>query len=88
MTRVNIKIFGEVQGVFFRRFARLKAMEIGITGFVKNEPDGAVYMEAEGGEKALGQFLEWCRHGPESAKVEKVESFPGNVKGFSDFIIK
>ncbi|MDP3004007.1 MAG: acylphosphatase [Candidatus Azambacteria bacterium] len=88
MTHVDIKIFGEVQGVFFRHSARLKAREIGITGFVKNELDGAVYMEAEGDEKALGQFLEWCRHGPESAKVEKVESFPGNIKGFSDFIIK
>ncbi len=72
----------------FRYFARLKAREVGITGFVKNELDGAVYMEAEGDEKALGQFLEWCRHGPESAKVEKVESFQGNIKGFSDFIIK
>ena len=88
MTHVNIKIFGEVQGVFFRDSARLKAREIGITGFVKNEPDGAVYMEAEGDEEALGQFLEWCKYGFESAKVEKVESFPGNVKGFLDFIIK
>ena len=88
MTHVNIKIFGEVQGVFFRHSARLKAREIGITGFVKNEPDGAVYMEAEGDEKTLGQFLEWCQHGSESAKVEKVESSSGNVKGFSDFVIK
>lgn len=88
MTHVNIKIFGEVQGVFFRHSARLKAREIGITGFVKNEPDGAVYMEAEGNEKTLEQFLEWCKYGPESAKVEKVESSLGNVKGFSDFIIK
>lgn len=88
MMHVNIKILGEVQGVFFRHSARLKAREIGITGFVKNEPDGAVYLEAEGGEKALSQFLEWCRHGPESAKVEKVESSSGNVEGFSDFVIK
>ncbi len=88
MTHVNVKIFGSVQGVFFRNSAQRKAREIGITGFVKNEPDGAVYMEAEGDEKALGQFLEWCKHGSESAKVEKVESSPGNVEGFSGFIIK
>ncbi len=74
--------------MFFRHSARLKAREIGITGFVKNEPDSSVYMEAEGDEKTLGQFLEWCKYGSESAKVEKVEFFPGNVKGFSDFIIK
>ncbi len=88
MTHVNIKIFGEVQGVFFRDSARLKAREIGITGFIKNESDGAVYMEAEGDEKALGQFLEWCKHGSESAKVKKVESSPGDVKGFWNFVIK
>ena len=71
MTHFNIKIFGEVQGVFFRHSARLKAREIGITGFVKNEPDGAVYMEAEGDEKTLGQFLEWRKRG-ESAHFKEM----------------
>lgn len=88
MAHVNIKIFGKVQGVFFRHSARLKAKELGIAGFARNEPDGAVYIEAEGDEKALERFLEWCKHGSESAEVEKVESFPGEVKGFSDFVIK
>ncbi len=88
MVHINIKIFGDVQGVFFRHFAWLKAGELGITGFARNEPDGTVYMEAEGDEKALSNFLEWSKHGPESAKVEKVESLPGDVKGFSDFVIK
>ena len=88
MMHVNIKIFGEVQGVFFRHSARLKAREIGVTGFVKNEPDSTVYIEAEGDKKVLEQFLEWCRHGSESARVEKMESFPGSVEDFSDFVIK
>lgn len=85
---MNIKIFGKVQGVLFRHSARLKARELGITGFVRNELNGAVYMEAESDEKMLRQFLEWCKHGPESAEVEKVEFLPGDVKGFSDFVIK
>jgi acylphosphatase len=63
MTDLNIKIFGQVQGVFFRGSAKQKAQDLGITGFVRNVL-GAVYIEAEGSEEALEQFLGWCRHGP------------------------
>lgn len=85
---LNIKIFGRVQGVFFRYFSQLKAKELGITGFVRNEADGTVYIEAEGEKKALEQFLKWCENGPQSAKVEKIESSPADIRNFSDFIIK
>jgi len=88
MAHINIKIFGKVQGVSFRHSARLKAKELGIAGFARNELDGTVYMEVEGDDKTLGQFLEWCKHDFELAEVEKVESFPGDVEGFSDFTIK
>jgi len=58
-----------VQGVFFRASTREKAVELGIKGIVRNEPDGGVYIEAEGGEENLSRFIEWCRHGPAHAKV-------------------
>lgn len=77
-----------MQGVFFRHFSQLKAKELGITGFVRNEADGTVYIEAEGGKKALEQFLKWCENGPQSAKVEKIESSPADIRNFSDFIVK
>lgn len=70
---LNIKISGQVQGVFFRHSARQKAKELGITGLARNEPDGTLYMEAEGEEEKLKIFLEWCFHGPPSAAVEKVD---------------
>ena len=88
MKHINIKIFGKVQGVSFRHSARLRAGELGIFGFARNEPDGTVYMEVEGSEKALEQFEEWCKHGFRWADVEKVESSSGDIKGFSDFVIK
>lgn len=77
---------GRVQGVFFRHSACEKARELNITGFVRNEEDGAVYIEAEGEEDALEQFIAGCRNGPELAKVEKTEvSYSDELKHFTDF---
>ncbi|HEY4497069.1 MAG TPA: acylphosphatase, partial [Candidatus Paceibacterota bacterium] len=69
----NLKIYGNVQGVFFRQSAKIKADELGIKGFVKNEPDGSVYIEADGDGEAVERFIDWCRLGPDSANVDKIE---------------
>lgn len=84
--RALIRVHGRVQGVFFRHSACEKARELNITGFVRNEEDGAVYIEAEGEEDALEQFIAWCRSGPKLAKVEKTEvSYSDELKHFTDF---
>ncbi len=86
---LNIKIFGRVQRVIFRRSARRKARRLNIKGFARNEIDDSVYIEAEGEEENLKQFLDWCRKGPFFAKVEKVEfEFMPNIKNFNDFVIE
>lgn len=86
MRHLNIKVYGRVQGTFFRVNAQKKADELGITGFARNEPDGTVYIEAEGEEENLQRFLNWCREGPPWASVEKVENKPDpTLKGFSSF---
>lgn len=86
--RALIRVHGRVQGVFFRHSAREKARELNITGFARNEEDSAVYIEAEGEENALEQFIAWCRIGPELAKVEKIEiSYSDELKHFNDFSI-
>lgn len=82
---LNIKISGAVQGVFFRVSAKKEAEKLGITGFARNEPDGSVYIEAEGNKEKLDKFLEWCRIGPTAAKVDKVEVKEGGIKNFSEF---
>ncbi len=84
---LNIKIYGEVQGVFFRVGAKEKADELGIFGFVKNESDGVVYIEIEGLEKLLNDFIDWCKVGPWGAKVEKVEVIGDKFKNFTEFKI-
>jgi acylphosphatase len=85
---LNIKIYGRVQGVFFRHSAKQKAEELNIKGFAKNEPDGTVYIEAEGEEENLKKFLDWCYQGPPMASVKKVEfEFSSEIKNFSEFVI-
>lgn len=68
-----IEVYGRVQGVGFRFFTERKARELGISGFVKNRPDGSVYIEAEGEPQALELFIEWCKAGPNWAKVQNVK---------------
>lgn len=70
---LEIKIYGQVQGVGFRASAQTKAKELRILIFAKNEPDGTVLIEAEGEEINLEKFLAWCKKGPLFARVEKVE---------------
>ena len=83
---LNIKVYGRVQGVFFRATAREQADKLGITGFAKNETDGSVYIEAEGEKEKLDEFVKWCKVGPTSAKVDDVKVELGSVKHFSEFI--
>lgn len=68
-----LKIFGNVQGVGFRYFAREKAGQLGLVGWVRNNSDGTVSCEIFGEEEALKKFLKWAKSGPKWAKVEKVE---------------
>lgn len=72
--QVILKIYGKVQGVFFRDSARRKAEELNLVGWVRNEPDGTVRIVAEGGEENLKKLIEWCRaSGAEYSEVEKVD---------------
>ncbi len=72
MNNLHLTIHGQVQGVFFRQTACEKASELGLTGWVKNNPDGTVEIVAEGREQDLKKLLEWCKEGPEYAHVERV----------------
>lgn len=83
----NIIITGKVQGVFFRKSAKDKAQELGIKGVVKNKPEGSVYIEAEGEEAILGEFIVWCKKGPSQAKVDDVIVTEGSVVDYEKFEI-
>jgi acylphosphatase len=87
MKRLDIRVRGIVQGVFFRASTQTKAHELGVTGTVQNDPDGTVFIRAEGREPALADFVAWCRQGPASAHVEDVEIEETAPQGYEDFHI-
>jgi len=74
MKRLELKIFGRVQGVFYRAETQEKAVALGLSGFGRNEADGSVTVVAVGQESALKKLEDWCRQGPERAQVENVEA--------------
>ena len=73
MKRIIIHVYGLVQGVFFRYTTRKVARNLGLTGIVKNLPDGSVYIEAEGPEDKLIELLKFAKKGPKSAAVDNIE---------------
>ena len=80
-----LTIHGRVQGVGFRYYVNQKADSLQITGFVKNHPNGIVYVEAEGESEHLELFIHFCRQGPSHACVEKVDVQECPVQGFREF---
>ncbi len=83
-----IRVEGGVQGVGFRWAARTQASVAGVSGFVRNEDDGSVYMEVEGSDSDLEHFVAWCRRGPPSGWVDAIHIEPGPVKGFVEFEVR
>ena len=83
----DIIVTGKVQGVWYRQTTLQKAMELGIQGFVKNMPDGSVYIEAEGNEEQLYALVNWCKEGPEFAVVTKLHFEESDIKNFEFFEI-
>jgi acylphosphatase len=71
--RAEIVVKGRVQGVFFRASAQQEGQQLGLTGEVRNLPDGCVEAIVEGEKRAVEDFISWCRRGPPSARVEDVE---------------
>jgi len=84
--RISMLINGQVQGVFFRLKTKEEADKLGLTGWVKNNSDGSVECLAQGDKDKLVQLIDWCKKGPEAAKVENVEvkwqTYSGEFHGF------
>ncbi len=88
MVHKNIQIAGRVQGVGFRYSSRNAARIYKIKGYVRNMPDGSVYIEAEGSEPDVDKFTEWCKNGPSHAYVDDIAIEDGELQGYTVFDIK
>jgi acylphosphatase len=87
--RVALRVRGRVQGVGFRFFTQHLARAMGITGWVRNEYDGSVEIEAQGDEATLESFTEKVRSGPSFGNVSGLQSHSLPVKdGESSFGIR
>ncbi|HVD12795.1 MAG TPA: acylphosphatase [Gaiellaceae bacterium] len=73
MKRVQIRIRGRVQGVFFRAETRSRAESLGLSGWVRNARDGSVEALFEGEPERVDSMVEWSRRGPSGAHVDEVE---------------
>jgi len=87
--RAHVFVSGRVQGVFFRYETRQLARRVGVTGWIRNLPDGRVEAVFEGEKDAVEQMIEFCRRGPPAARVDKVEVIWEPYKGeFNSFTIR
>jgi acylphosphatase len=87
--RIHIQIQGRVQGVFFRASSREKAHALGLTGWVRNQPDRQVEIVAEGPRELLEALLAWCRTGPPLARVKSVKTGWSDSTGeYSSFEVR
>lgn len=83
--RRRVLVSGRVQGVWFRESCRAAALEAAVTGWVRNRMDGRVEAVFEGGDAAVERMIEWCRHGPSRARVDRVEVHDETLVGERGF---
>jgi acylphosphatase len=86
--RARVVVNGRVQGVGYRQHAAAEAERLGVTGWVRNLPDGRVEALAEGDKEAVDALLAWCRRGPRLARVDELKvSWEPHRGEFVDFQI-
>ena len=88
MIRTAVVVNGRVQGVAFRHYTCQRALELGVTGWVRNLPDGSVEGLFEGDETSVKALVDWCRSGPPAARVDRLDQRDDTYCGeFDSFLI-
>jgi len=82
-TARHVRVTGRVQGVFFRAWAQGQARELGVSGWIRNCPDGSVEAHLGGEEHCVSRMVERMRRGPSNAQVDDmtVEDAPAEALG-------
>ncbi len=87
MKALHIKIYGRVQGVWFRANTQQTAQRLGLAGWVRNRPDGGVEVHVQGSRDDVNELLSWCHQGPPGARVDRVDfeevGMDGALTGFT-----
>lgn len=86
LKQLQLIVRGRVQGVYFRASTQREARRLGLSGWVKNRPDGTVEVLVEGEETSIRELYSWAQKGPGAARVERVDarwrSFTGEFPDF------
>ncbi|RLF46791.1 MAG: acylphosphatase [Thermoplasmata archaeon] len=88
MKRAYVRIYGRVQGVWFRANTKEMADKLGLKGWVRNMPDGSVEAVFEGDDENVEKAIEWCHRGPPLARVDRVEVEYEEPQGETSFRIR
>lgn len=87
--RISLRVTGRVQGVGFRNYTHREARRLGVKGWVRNEEDGSVRVEAEGPHEELEKLHESVQEGPRAARVEDVSaSWEESTDEFDGFSVR
>lgn len=84
----RIVVTGRVQGVWYRGAMQQEALRLGLSGWVKNLPDGSVEATAEGAGDRVDELVRWCASGPPAARVAEVTTHDEPVTGYTGFDIR
>lgn len=89
MVRARLLISGIVQGVGYRWACRREGHALGLTGWVRNLPDGRVEALLQGPREAVERMIRWCYRGPSEAQVSDIQvSYEDALEAFKDFGIR
>ena len=88
VTARKLRLFGRVQGVFFRQWTIDQARQLGVAGWVHNRSDGSLEAHLEGDEAAVTQMAERMRRGPERARVDDFMIDGAVPEDLKDFVVK
>jgi len=84
----HVRVTGRVQGVFFRAWAQGQARELGVSGWIRNCPDGSVEAHLGGEEDCVDRMIARMRQGPSNAQVEEVEIEDVPAEGLGRFELR
>ena len=85
---VHIRVEGRVQGVGYRAFVEMRAVELGLSGWVRNRRDGSVEAVLQGTPEAVEAVLDACRAGPPASRVTRVDIIGEGVGAFDGFEVR
>lgn len=87
-TAYQFRCIGKVQGVFYRASTKERAQQLGLKGWVRNEPNGDVMVHAEGEQQQVLELYQWCQEGPLLARVDEVIKTPATAEHCEQFEVR